>query len=111
VSAADVPVEISVTALQQMRSSGTSPMVLDVREDDEVAIASFAGATHIPMNEIPSRLGELPRDRDIIVLCHSGGRSSVVAGYLRSNGFARVANLLGGIDDWSQQIDPTVPRY
>ncbi len=110
-SVADLPVEISVTALHQMRSSGAILTVLDVREDDEVTLASFAGATHIPMSEVPSRLDELSRNRDIIVLCHSGGRSSLVAAYLRSNGFPRVANLRGGIDAWSQQIDPGVPRY
>jgi rhodanese-related sulfurtransferase len=108
---AQFPAEISVAALAQMRSGGPPLTVLDVREDDELALASFPEAQHIPMADVPARLAELPHDRDIIVLCHSGGRSSVVAAYLRSNGFSRVANLCGGIDAWSQQIDPAVPRY
>ncbi|MBC5798514.1 MAG: sulfurtransferase [Candidatus Eremiobacteraeota bacterium] len=94
-----------------MRAGGAAPAVLDVREDEELALASFPDARHIPMDQIPARLNEVPTDRDIVVLCHSGGRSAVVAAYLRAHGFPRVANLRGGIDAWSQQIDPTVPRY
>src|SRR5262245_36599058 len=85
--------------------------LLDVREHDELSIASVAGARHIPMREIPARLAELDRDRPIVVMCHSGGRSRRVADYLSSNGFQQVFNLRGGIDAWSTEIDPQVPRY
>jgi rhodanese-related sulfurtransferase len=86
-------------------------ILLDVREHVELEIASVARARHIPMREIPTRLAELDRDRPVVVMCHSGGRSRRVAEYLSSNGFSDVFNLKGGIDAWSTEIDPQVPRY
>lgn len=86
-------------------------MLLDVREHDELAVAAVAEAVHIPMREIPARLTELDRDRPLVVMCHSGGRSRRVAEYLRSSGFVDVFNLRGGIDAWSVELDETVPRY
>ena len=84
---------------------------LDVREPAEREIASLPDTTDIPMMEIPSRLDELDRETPIVVMCHSGGRSRRVAEYLSASGFVGVFNLTGGIDAWSQEIDPTVPRY
>jgi len=86
-------------------------LLLDVREDDERAAARIEPSVHIPMNILPDRLQELPRDRRIVVYCHSGSRSYAVAAYLKSEGFEHVANLMGGIDEWSRIIDPSVPRY
>jgi rhodanese-related sulfurtransferase len=86
-------------------------LLLDVREEDERATASIEPSLHIPMNSVPDRLAELPRDRRIVVYCHHGGRSYAVAGYLETEGFEHVANLDGGIDEWSQRVDPNVPRY
>ena len=77
----------------------------------ELDIASIDGALHIPMGEIPGRINEIPRDRDVIVFCHSGVRSVSVTHYLQGEGYTRVHNMLGGIDAWSLQVDPTVPRY
>ena len=91
------------------RKDGT--LLLDVREHDEVAVASIDGALHIPMNEVGPRLGELPKDKDIVVFCHGGGRSLMVAVQLKRRGFARVFNMAGGIDGWSQTVDPNVPQY
>jgi rhodanese-related sulfurtransferase len=88
-----------------------SVTLLDVREPVELGIASVARARHIPMREIPARLAELDPDQPIVVMCHSGGRSRRVADYLSSNGFTVVFNLKGGIDAWSTEIDPQVPRY
>ena len=90
---------------------GTSVVLLDVREQDELAAAAVAEARHIPMREIPARLGELERTVPLVVMCHSGGRSRRVAEYLLGNGFQQVFNLRGGIDAWSTEIDPQVPRY
>ena len=88
-----------------------APLVLDVREPWERDRASLPGATLIPMREIPARLAELPADRDLVVMCHHGGRSANAAQWLAHNGFARVHNLAGGIDAWSRTVDPSVPRY
>ncbi|MGE0482086.1 MAG: rhodanese-like domain-containing protein [Phycisphaerae bacterium] len=87
------------------------PCLLDCREAHELALARVPGALHIPMAEIPNRLDDLPRDRDIIVHCHRGSRSLRVAAFLRSRGFERVVSLAGGIDAWSRDVDPGVPRY
>lgn len=88
-----------------------APFVLDVREPWEFERASLPGVTLIPMREIPARLSELPGDRDIVVMCHHGGRSASAAQWLAGNGFPRVHNLAGGIDGWSRTVDPSVPRY
>jgi rhodanese-related sulfurtransferase len=106
-----LPPEISVADLKAMRDAGAAFVLLDVREDDELAVARVAFARHMPMNGVPNRLDELPKDADIVVMCHSGYRSGIVAGYLREHGFASVANLAGGIDRWSREIDPAVPVY
>jgi rhodanese-related sulfurtransferase len=99
----------------QQQPAGSKPVVLDVREGWEVQAASvqpdgFALVT-IPMNEIPARLEELDREQPIAVLCHHGHRSQRVAAYLAGNGFERLANIAGGIDAWSGERDPAVPRY
>jgi rhodanese-related sulfurtransferase len=86
-------------------------VLLDVREPDELARARLPEALHIPMREVPGRMGELPRDKTIVVMCHVGGRSARVTQFLLANGFERVFNLRGGIDAWSQEIDQSVPRY
>lgn len=86
-------------------------LVLDVREDWEVATVSVPGARHVPMGMIPAQQATLPRDRPIGVLCHHGMRSAMVADYLRSAGHTRVLNVTGGIDRWSVDVDPALPRY
>ena len=63
------------------------------------------------MREVPSRFEELERDRDVVAICHHGGRSLQVAMFLEKNGFARVHNLQGGVDAWSRTVDPAVPLY
>ncbi len=93
----------------QAESSGV--VLLDVREPDERAVAHIEPSVFIPMHEVPHRLAEIPRDRQIVVYCHHGTRSAMVAGFLEREGFARVANLTGGIDAWSRRVDPSIPRY
>jgi rhodanese-related sulfurtransferase len=90
---------------------GKSVVLLDVREPDELEAAAVTEALHIPMREIPARIGELDRTVPLVVMCHSGGRSRRVADFLLGNGFSNVFNLRGGIDAWSTEIDPQVPRY
>ena len=86
-------------------------VLLDVREPEELEQAAIAGAHHIPMRQVPERLGELPRDKPIVVFCHAGGRSRRVAQFLVENGFEQVFNLDGGIDAWSRTVDERVGRY
>ncbi len=91
------------------------PVVLDVREPWELQTASVKPAGFslltIPMAEIPKRLAELDPQQAVACLCHHGGRSQRVASFLEQSGFAQVANIAGGIDAWSQELDATVPRY
>lgn len=86
-------------------------VLLDVREPEELALAAVAGALTIPMHAVPLRLHELPREGEIAVLCHHGVRSWHVAQALLAHGFARVVNVAGGIDAWSLDADPSIPRY
>jgi rhodanese-related sulfurtransferase len=103
---------ISTTELKELLDRAPESIcLLDVREDDERAVAAIEPSKHIPMNSVPDQVAELPRERRIIVFCHHGGRSYSVAGYLETEGFKDVANLTGGIDEWSRLIDPKVPRY
>ena len=91
------------------------PVVLDVREPSELGVASvkpdgFELIT-IPMGTIPVRLSELDPNQPVACLCHHGGRSMQVASFLQSRGFAHVANIAGGINAWSAELDPTIARY
>ena len=103
--------EISPTELVRQRDAGKPWQLVDVREAWECEIASVAEAVHIPMAEIPLRQSELDSSRPVAVMCHSGGRSAQVAAYLAEHGFARVANVTGGIDAWSAVVDSSIPRY
>lgn len=89
----------------------TPPLLLDVREPHEFAYCRLEGSLHIPMNEVPARLGELDPRRTIVAICHHGIRSLQVARYLEAEGYNRVMNLDGGLEAWAVQVDPTLPRY
>ena len=103
--------EISVMDLSRRIAEPDAPVVLDVREPQEIALARFPGALEIPMQSVPSRMDELDRNAEIFVLCHHGMRSAHVADYLAEQGFTRVGNVTGGIDAWALMVDPSVPRY
>jgi rhodanese-related sulfurtransferase len=90
---------------------GERPLILDVRNPDEVAICRLAGSTVIPFRELPDRLGELDPNAEMVVHCKSGGRSQKAVALLRQAGFARVQNLTGGILGWIRDVDPTLPTY
>ena len=87
------------------------PLLLDVREPWEWETARIEGSRHIPMREVPARLAELDPDREVVAICHHGGRSQQVAMLLEKSGFAKVHNLQGGVDGWSRSVDPSVPLY
>lgn len=75
--------------------------LLDVREDDEWAAGHAPGAHHLPMQDVPARMGEVPMDDDVYVICRSGGRSAQVTAYLLGNGFDQVRNVDGGMRAWA----------
>lgn len=103
--------EIEPATLHARRAAGHDILLLDVREPHEWAIARIEGARLIPLASLDSRLGELSRDREIVVHCKGGGRSAQAVRRLRAAGFRKVANLAGGIQRWSRDVDPSVPCY
>jgi len=107
---AEAPAEVDVEEAGRLAASGRA-LVLDVREPYEVQICQIAGSRHVPMRQIPGRIGELPRDRHIVVLCHHGDRSRWVADFLRAQGFPAVSNISGGIAAWADRVDPALRRY
>ena len=107
------PFDIDVRSVKQLLDQGEDFLLLDCREPTEYATAQIVGSVHIPMRLIPAQLAELESRRAgrIVVHCHHGGRSARVAQWLRQQGFENAQNMAGGIDAWSLEIDPQVPRY
>ena len=103
--------DIEPVVAKQMLVKGSNCVLLDVREPWELKIAAVDGALHIPMQDVPDRLDEFSNEKSIIVLCHHGNRSRVVAHYLEQNGYARVFNLAGGIEAWAREIEPGMAEY
>ena len=103
--------EISVQELAARRERGENLELVDVREPHEYQIAHLEGAVLIPLRSLPERFAEIPRDRDVVLHCHHGVRSLTALEFLRAQGYERVTSLAGGIEAWSLEIDPSVPRY
>ena len=103
--------EITVLDLKARMDRGETLRIVDVREPNEYQISRIPGAQLIPLGELPRRYAELDPDEELIVHCKMGGRSAKAADYLRSVGFRRVLNLTGGVLAWSDQIDPSQPKY
>lgn len=99
---------ITVEELKERRESGASFVLLDVREPGEIAASSLSGSLNIPMGQVERRLRELPKDREIVVMCRSGGRSAHVTATLNKLGYKNAVNLTGGISAWARRIDPQV---
>lgn len=96
---------------RELLAGDAPPQLLDCRQPFELGLCRLDGAAHIPLMEIPERaLGELDRDRPVLVFCHAGVRSINAAVMLEQLGFTAMS-MRGGIDAWSVRIDPTVPRY
>jgi sulfur-carrier protein adenylyltransferase/sulfurtransferase len=102
--------QISVKELKHRIDAGEGVFLLDVREPYEYQIAQIGGKL-IPQNDVPQRLAEIPRDREIIIHCRSGARSQKIAEFLKQSGYPQVANVAGGILAWSDEIDPKVQKY
>lgn len=108
---APLPLQIDVETLSAMRAAEMSPIVLDVREPWETDLCQIDGSLKAPLGTLPERIGDLPRDRPIAVLCHHGARSAQATHWLRGHGFDQATNVAGGIDAWAISIDPTMRRY
>ena len=106
---------IAVDELQTFVKAEPRTLLLDVREPWEVQLARIqlpgVAGLQLPMNELPQQLGTLDRSQPIVCICHHGVRSAQVVAFLLHLGYPQVYNLAGGVDAWSAQVDPAVPRY
>lgn len=107
------PWEVSPTRLVDDLASDAPPLLLDCREPSEAALARIDPSILVPMGDVAGRLPDLQEheDRPLVVYCHHGVRSLQVVAYLRSQGFEDVRSLAGGIERWSLEVDPSIPRY
>ena len=103
--------EIAPRELRALLTTESPPLILDVRNPEEIAICRIAGSTVIPLPELPSRLAELDQSASIVVHCKSGVRSAKAISLLQAAGFARLKNLRGGILAWIKDVDPSLPTY
>jgi len=102
--------DMTVEEFKQRRDRGDDLFLLDVREPHEYQICNLNGYL-IPLNDLPKRVNELDSSREIVVHCKMGGRSAKAVDFLRQSGFTKVHNLAGGINAWSEKVDPSVPKY
>ncbi len=107
---ASVP-SIDVRMLEARLRTGIPPLLLDVREPHEIEICALENIVSMPLATVPQSAAALPRDRDIVVICHHGGRSLKAALYLQSQGFDKVINLSGGMHAWATDIDKDMATY
>jgi adenylyltransferase/sulfurtransferase len=103
--------EITPQQLKARIDAGENLFVLDVRNPNEFAICRIPGTALVPLPELPARLGEVPRDREVIVHCKSGMRSAKAIEFLKQQGYTKLVNLTGGILAWADKVDPGMPRY
>ena len=106
----DIP-DLDAMALAARLVRGPAPLLLDVREPWEFERAHIAGSVLMPLATLPTAAASLAPETDLVVICHHGVRSAMAAQWLVGQGFTRVANLAGGIDAWSCEVDAAVPRY
>lgn len=103
---------ITATELKAKMDAGEDIQLIDVRQPDEYAFAKIEGAKLIPLGEVISRMNEIDPSRETVVHCKMGGRSARAIEALQQRGFTgKIANLTGGITAWSNDVDPTVPKY
>lgn len=104
--------QITATELKQRLDNGDDIQIIDVREDDELAIARIPNTIHIPLAQVLSRMDEIDPNRETVVHCRSGVRSARAIEALQRSGFkGKLINLAGGILGWSREVDPSVPTY
>lgn len=98
-------------ALKAELDGPNPPVLLDVREPEELEISFLPGALEIPLYDLPNRIGELDHSAEIVVICRVGGRSAQATAFLLQHGFQHVRNLTGGMNAWARQVDPTMAEY
>ena len=98
-------------AAWQKDAARPAPVLVDVREPWEHAICQIGGSRLVPLSSVPARLDELPRDQDVVLVCHHGNRSQRVALWLEQQGYSRLFNLVGGVERWAAEVDPSMARY
>lgn len=104
--------EITATELKERLDAGEDIQIIDVRQPDEFAFAKIEGARLIPLGEVMQRVGEIDPERNTVVMCKMGGRSARAIEALTRAGFTgRLVNLHGGITAWSNEVDPSIPKY
>ena len=104
--------EITSTELKQRLDNGDDIQIVDVREDNEVAIGRIPNSIHIPLGQVLNRMNEIDPNRETVVHCKMGGRSARAIDALQRSGFqGKLINLKGGIIGWSNEVDPSVPKY
>lgn len=102
-----VPTVDVVEADRRLRDDPDRPVLLDVRELDEFTTVRAPDVLHIPISTFQARVGDVPADRPVLVICHTGGRSAAVTGFLLRGGRTNVANVAGGMDAWAKAGLPT----
>jgi adenylyltransferase/sulfurtransferase len=104
--------EITPTELKQRLDNGDDLQIIDVREDSEVAIGRIPNSKYIPLAQVLSRMDEIDPNRETVVHCKMGGRSARAIDALQRSGYTgKLLNLKGGIIGWSNDVDPSVPKY
>ena len=103
--------EARPSEIKRRLDAGERLRIVDVRERDEYQTAHVEQAELRPMSEIQSWWQDLPRDEELVIMCHHGSRSAQVCLALARAGYERLTNMSGGIDAWSREVDPTVARY
>ena len=103
--------EITVKDLKSLLDSGVHVNLIDVREPHEYDFCHISSSRLIPVRQIPNYVNEFNLNEEYVFYCHVGERSGWAANFLRQRGFKKVRNLLGGVDAWAIEIDPTMPRY
>jgi adenylyltransferase/sulfurtransferase len=102
---------ITPAELEERLRGGDAPLVVDVREPGEYELARVEGARLLPLSRFDEWAATLDPERETVFMCHHGVRSGQVCAFLARRGFAKLHNLAGGIDQWSREVDPGVPRY
>ncbi len=101
----------AATLNEYLERCDTPPLLLDVRQPWEFDVCRIEGSQLIPMGQLPRKLTELDPEQETVVICHHGIRSRSVGRYLEQQGFSKVINLSGGVDQWAKQVDNTMPTY